>query len=156
MGAALGRIVSDYRGLVEVCQQRAVELDVSRLEIDRLAGWIEGYSSKLLGNGNSKREKRLWPIGFELMLSVLGLKILIIEDESSTKRTLSLRTPVKASHQRFGNTSNVAKLISAPSNEDETINTTVDQSAHAPVSPVPVASRAHLRVIQTKSGRKFG
>jgi hypothetical protein len=34
----------------------------------------------------------------------LGLRILLIEDEAATARTLALRTPVQAQQQRFGNT----------------------------------------------------
>jgi hypothetical protein len=38
MGANLGRLISDYRTLVEICCARANELQLSRSEIDRLAG----------------------------------------------------------------------------------------------------------------------
>jgi hypothetical protein len=107
MIAPLGRIISSHRGLVEACQQRAIDLEISRAELDRLAGWTDGYSAKLLGNGNSVRPKRLWPTGLELMLGVLGLKILLIEDETATAKTLSKRVPVVSSHQRFGNRSNL-------------------------------------------------
>src|ERR1700687_325604 len=36
--AKLGRAFSDYRTLIETCRSRADELDLSRLELDRLAG----------------------------------------------------------------------------------------------------------------------
>jgi hypothetical protein len=52
MGASLGRVITDYRTLAETCRARADELDISRLELDRLAGLAPGYSGKLLGNGN--------------------------------------------------------------------------------------------------------
>lgn len=81
-------------------------LEISRSEIDRLAGFTDGYARKLLGNGNSVREKRMRPTGLDLMLGVLGLKILLIEDEAATPRTISLRAPVLRSHQRFGNKCN--------------------------------------------------
>jgi hypothetical protein len=71
------------------------------------------------------------------MLGVLGLKILLIEDDAATARTLALRTPVDRSNQRFGNVCRIsAKLLPKPSQPD---------------SPVKEpASRAHLRVIQGK------
>jgi hypothetical protein len=157
MGAMLGRIISDYRSVVEVCQQRAVELEISREEIDRLAGFTGGYAGKLLGNGNSVRPKRLWPIGLESILGVLGLKILLIEDEAATARTLARRAPVQSSHQRFGNTSNCKSLIA-----DSTKTANPTYAAHAPVpsappvpSPAPKApeqSHSHLHIIQFKRG----
>jgi hypothetical protein len=147
MGATLGRIVSDYRSLVEICQRRAVELEISRLELDRLSGVTSGYCGKILGNGNSKKQKRLWPIGMEAILGALGLKILVIEDEAATARTLQLRVPVKASHQRFGNKSNSPRQIEKAEN--------VTYTADAPASPPAPPTVSHLRVIQTK-GRKYG
>src|SRR4030081_2283409 len=50
--ASLGRMIGDYRGLIETCRQRADELGISRLEIDRLGGLPAGYAAKLLGSGN--------------------------------------------------------------------------------------------------------
>lgn len=149
MGAILGRVIDDYRGLVETCQQRAIELGISRLEIDRLAGLTEGYSAKLLGNGNSNREKRMWPVGLEAILGALGLKLLLIEDEAATARTLALRAPVRSTHQRFGNRSN-----SRPPSNLECVESPVELAAPQSNEPPP-ASRAHLRVIQTKSGSRF-
>jgi hypothetical protein len=150
MGAMLGRVIDDYRGLVETCQQRAVELEISRLEIDRLAGLAEGYSAKLLGSGNGERPKRMWPIGLELILGTLGLRILLIEDQAATARTLALRTPVRQSHQRFGNKSNAK-----PSLKIENVESIDTPAIAAPQRAEPPASRAHLRVIQSKGGRKF-
>jgi hypothetical protein len=56
----------------------------------------------------------MWPVGFESMLGVLGLKILLIEDEAATARTLALRTPVDRSNQRFGNVSRLTPKLPAP------------------------------------------
>jgi hypothetical protein len=66
---------------------------MSRLEIDRLGGLPVGYAGKLLGKdgGEPGREhKKMWPIALESMLGVLGLKILLIEDDAATARTLAL------------------------------------------------------------------
>src|SRR5258708_16376054 len=103
MGATLGRLISDYRGLVETCRARADELELSSSEIDRMSGLPAGYAGKLLGNGLAKRQKRMWPIGLEAMLGALGLQIVLIEDQAAAARTLSLRIPVDRSNQRFGN-----------------------------------------------------
>src|SRR6266404_1811694 len=103
MGATLGRLITDYRTLVETCRARADELELSRLEIDRLGGLPAGYAGKLLGHdGFGPRKKKMWPIALESVFGVLGLKLLLIEDEAATARTLALRTPVETRNQRFG------------------------------------------------------
>ncbi len=117
MGARLGRTINDYKALVETCRQRADELGLSRLEIDRLGGLPAGYAGKLLGAaGAGGRNKKMWPVSLEAVLGVLGLKILLIEDEAATARTLALRTPVDRTNQRFGNVCRIsAKLLAPPS-----------------------------------------
>jgi hypothetical protein len=115
MCANLGRMITDYRTLVETCRARADELALSRPEIDRLAGLPAGYSGKLHGKGNGDKQKRMWPIGLEAMLGTLGLKMLLIEDEAATARTLALGTSVDRANQRFGNVSRLtAKLLAPP------------------------------------------
>jgi hypothetical protein len=117
--ASLGRLITDYRTLVETCRARADELELSRLEIDRLGGLPAGYAGKLLGKDSDapgRKHKKMWPIALESMLGVLGLKILLIEDDAATACTLALRTPVDRSNQRFGNVCRIsAKLLPPPS-----------------------------------------
>jgi hypothetical protein len=149
MVAPLGRIISSHRALVEACQQRAIDLVLSRAELDRLAGFTDGWAGKILGNGHGKNPKRMWPASLELLLGVLGLKILLIEDEAAAARTLAMRTPVVSSHQRFGNRSNVKSLPSIESPEVRPVSPVL------PAAPQPV-SRSHLRVIQTKRRSGFG
>ena len=137
--ASLGRVIADYRTLVETCRARADELELSRLEIDRLGGLPTGYAGKLLGKDGGdpgRKNKKIWPIALESMLGVLGLKILLIEDDAATARTLALRTPVDRANQRFGNASRLTpKLLGAP--------------------PHPVGAR--LTIVQGKHrGSKYG
>ena len=55
-------------------------------------------------------------ISLENMLATLGLKIILIEDEAATARTLALRTPVDQAQQRFGNVCRLStKLLEKPS-----------------------------------------
>ncbi len=152
MGAMLGRVVTNYRGLVETCQHRAIELGISRLEIDRLGGLPDGYSGKLLGKDDApkskgNRPKRMWPVGLESVLGTLGLKILLIEDDTATARTLALRKPVNTSNQRFEN-----KCARKPPLEIE--NVEVLQPSAPPENRAPV-SRAHLRIVK-KRVRRYG
>ena len=138
----IARPVMGYKGLVETCRQRANELALSRLEIDRLAGLPAGYSAKLLGKDDGiPRKKRMWPASLEAILGTLGLQIIVVEDPAATSRTLSRRIPVDHSQQRFEN-----KCNSKP----------VPQLAPPQSEPAP-ASRSHLRVIQGKRrGSKYG
>jgi hypothetical protein len=140
MGATLGRVFSDYQTLVETCRARADELGISRLEIDRLSGLPTGYAGKLLGKDGGapgRKHKKMWPIALESMLGVLGLKILLIEDDVAAARTLALRTPVDRANQRFGNVCRISATLLPP--------------------PSQPASPAHLRVVQGKRrGSKYG
>jgi hypothetical protein len=147
---SIARPISDYRTLVETCRARAAELELSRAEIDRISGLPEGYSGKLLGNagtlpGPSKKKKKMWPTSLELMLGTLGLKMLLVEDEAATARTLALRgAPVDRANQRFGNSCNSKPQLRIES------STSVPIAAPAN-EPTPMVS--HLRVIQ---GRRRG
>jgi hypothetical protein len=107
--------------------------------LDRLAGLPAGYSGKLLGNvencAKARNKKRAWPIGLEAMLGALGLKIVMIEDEAATARTLALREPVDHRQQRFGNVCRLsAKLLAPPS-----------QPASPPILTVVSAKRSARR-----------
>jgi hypothetical protein len=119
--ANIGRAFSDYQTLVETCRARADELALSRLEIDRLAGLPTGYAGKLLGKSeHRKTKKKFGPISLEAMLGALGLKIILIEDEAATARTLALRTPVDRAQQRFGNVSRISLRALPPPDNRET------------------------------------
>jgi hypothetical protein len=114
--ARLGQAITTYRILVETFRQRADELELSRSEIDRIAGLPSGYAGKILSVGAAKKPKRMGMISLENMLATLGLKIILIEDEAATARTLALRTPVDQAQQRFGNVCRIsAKLLAPPS-----------------------------------------
>jgi hypothetical protein len=113
MGAVLGRIVNDYESLIEVCRQRAAELELSREGIDVLSGCAPGLAGKILGH---RQIKKLGPTTLKPVLQVLGLKLLVIEDDREASLTLSIREPVKSSQQRFGNVSRLTpKLLASPS-----------------------------------------
>jgi hypothetical protein len=151
MGATLGRIVSDYHGLVEVCRQRADELEISRCGIDSISGLAAGQAGKILGR---KQKMRMGPVSLGLMLETLGLKMLIIEDEAATARTRSLRIPVDRANQRFDNNCNSQKQLPkvAPKRTEPVLISTAS-SEDAKLNP----SRAHLRVVQGKRrGSKYG
>jgi hypothetical protein len=83
----------------------------------------------------------MWPASLEAILGTLGLQIIIIEDHAATSRTLSRRIPVDLAQQRFDNKCN---------------SKAVPQLAPPQKEPT-AASRAHLRVVQSKRrGSKYG
>jgi hypothetical protein len=71
-------------------------------------------ASCLAGMAPGEKQKRMWPIGLEAMLGTLGLKVLLIEDEAATARTLALRVPVDRANQRFGNVCLISATLLAP------------------------------------------
>jgi hypothetical protein len=142
---SIARPIQSHRGLVETCRQRAEELAISRLELDRLAGLTEGYSAKLLGSGKGRHPRRMWSFAFEAILGTLGLRILIIEDEAAAARTIARRQPVDRANQRFGNVCRISKKLLPPPQADSS-------PPALAIEPTPMVS--HLRVIQGK--RKSG
>src|SRR5258708_24335405 len=132
MSANLGRVIDSYRGLVETCRARADELAISRAEIDRVSGLPAGYAGRLLGRaGAGPRGKKMWPISLEAMLGTLGLKILLIEDDAATARTLALRIPVNRSQQRFGNVSRITARALRPPEDRPALDSCAEEEATA-------------------------
>jgi hypothetical protein len=95
--SSVGRLIGSYDEVIEVFRARADELELSRLEIDRLSGLADGHSSHLLAK---KYTQRLGPVSLLLMLDVLGLRLLVVEDPDLTARTLARRTRRQSSHMR--------------------------------------------------------
>jgi hypothetical protein len=111
MGAGLGRVINDYESLIEICRERAAELAISREGIDVLSGCAPGFAGKVLGH---RQAKKLGPTTLKPILQVLGLKLLVLEDDHETSLTLSIREPVQGSQQRMNNTARLsAKLLPA-------------------------------------------
>jgi hypothetical protein len=86
---------TDYDSLIEAFRIRASQLDLSRQNIDEIAGYPDRLASKLLGPG---KVKRLGLLTLGGMLSALGLKILIVENEETLERYRGLRIKRDASH----------------------------------------------------------
>jgi hypothetical protein len=70
-------VVHDYDGLRIALRARAEQLDISRLEIDRISGVANGYSSAVLSN---TPRKRIGPANLGPILAALGLKLVVVED----------------------------------------------------------------------------
>jgi hypothetical protein len=94
---SVGRLIATYDEVIDIFRARADELELSRLEIDRLTGLADAHTSHLLAR---KFTQVFGPVSLPLMLDVLGLRLLVVEDPELTARTLKRRTPRIASHAR--------------------------------------------------------
>jgi hypothetical protein len=75
--------VHDYAGLHGALRARSDELAVSRAELDSLSGLQSGYCGKLLAPVPIKR------IGYQSLgplLTVLGVKLIMVEDSDALRR----------------------------------------------------------------------
>jgi hypothetical protein len=147
MGATpFARVVYHYPAFIEAIRDRTVDLQISRLEIDRIAGLPTGFSGKALSLNPVKRIglRSLGPL-----LEALGLIIMIVEDPAARDRTLARRAPVDVNNQRFGNKCNSKASLKIESIESRA-------KLAAPQRSEPPVSRAHLRVVQSKRGGKYG
>ena len=79
--------------LLQVIRDRRDELNISHLTIDGLAGWADGYASKLLA---PTPIKNLGPMSLGALLSALALGIVtvtIAEDPEQAARMVHRWTP---------------------------------------------------------------
>jgi hypothetical protein len=79
-----------------VCDCR-IQLDISLTLFDELAGFPEGYSSKLFGPG---RKRLIGPRSFGLILPAIGCKLVLVEDQEALERIKSQLVPRVASNVR--------------------------------------------------------
>ena len=123
VGAVDKRLREEFGKLqVEINDEKSRTVDLERGECFGFLGfefrYLRGLSGAMRPHYTPKLKKRtaLVRVALESMLGVLGLKILLIEDDAATARTLALRTPVDRANQRFGNVSRIsAKLLPTPS-----------------------------------------
>ena len=73
----------DYDDLRAALRQRAEELNISRMGIDRVSGLPNGYSAAVLSETANKRlgAKTIGPL-----LAALGLKLVVVEDAEAMAR----------------------------------------------------------------------
>jgi hypothetical protein len=93
----IGRFIRDYAEIVELCRAQADKLEISRHEIDRLAGLPEGHSGHVLAPSFSKL---IGPAYLLALFETLGIRLVAIEDPELVARTLARRTPRQSSHMR--------------------------------------------------------
>ena len=93
----VGRFIRDYAEIVELCRAQADKMEISRHEIDRLAGLPDGHSGHVLAPSFSKL---IGPAYLLALFETLGIRLVAIEDPELVARTLARRTPRQSSHMR--------------------------------------------------------
>jgi hypothetical protein len=139
------RFVIDYSALVATLCERTEQLELSRLELDRIAGLPTGYAGKIL---SKEPVKTIGLHSLGPVLQSLGLVLCVLEDPAARDRTLARRTPFDASNRRVGNSCNPKKSASdcalpAPAVESP-------QPAQIAPRSTEQISRSHLRVVQPR------
>lgn len=76
-------VVREYSELVDALRARALELNVSRSEIDAVSGLQSGYAAKLLA---PVPIRNIGPMSFGPLLQALGLSLIVVEDQGSKER----------------------------------------------------------------------
>ncbi len=140
--APFARFVTDYPGLIDVVGERTEQMEIARLELDRIAGLSSGHSGKLFSKAP---RKNLGIISLGPVLQTLGLVLCVLEDPAARDKTLAPREKFDASNRRLDNKCNPPRK-SAPQIESPA-GARVEAAAPRRAEPV---SRAHLRVVQVR------
>jgi hypothetical protein len=81
-------VVSNYLALIAALRARVLELGVSYATVDTIAGWTEGYASKVLApepSVGSKSKRAMGPMSFDAMLGTLAVKLAVLPDPEQLK-----------------------------------------------------------------------
>ena len=91
--------VSSYEALLGALRQRVTELQINGERFDEYAGLPRGYLSKLVG---ANPIRRLGAQSFQPVLAGLGLRLLVIVDNTATERLKKRLSPRNPSYVRGG------------------------------------------------------
>jgi hypothetical protein len=75
--------VTNYLGLIAALRARIAELGISFETVDQVAGWADGYASKVLAPEPSlghKSKRAMGPMSFDAMLGTLAIKLAVLPD----------------------------------------------------------------------------
>jgi hypothetical protein len=91
--------VRDYNDLHRALAARAAELQLTRHELDHLSGNLDGYSAKVLA---PSQYRKFGPVSLGNTVGALGCYLLLIEDQTETRKLLSSPPGPKASGRHHG------------------------------------------------------
>ena len=86
-----------YEGMLEALRKRAIELRLAGDTFDEYVGLPRGYTQKVIG---IRPVRRLGMTSFGPVLSGLGLRCLLVEDEETTRRLKERLPPRNSSYVR--------------------------------------------------------
>jgi hypothetical protein len=75
--------VTNYLGLIAALRARIAELGINYATVDVIAGWTDGYASKLLSpepTPGSKTKRAMGPMAFDAALGALAVKLQVVSD----------------------------------------------------------------------------
>lgn len=81
---------SSYDDLIVICRDRADELGLTRMEIDRLGGLADGHAGKLLCLSTLKK---LGHVSLGPMMGTLALRFVVVADDEQAAKILERREP---------------------------------------------------------------
>jgi hypothetical protein len=76
-------VVSNYLALIAALRARIAELGISFSTLDQVAGWTDGYASKVLApepTPGHKVKRCLGPMAFDSVLGALAVKLQLVPD----------------------------------------------------------------------------
>lgn len=82
------RQCNDYSGLGEAVRDRTEQMELSRLELDHIAGLTAGHTDKII---SPRAKKRFGITSLGAILQTLGLILLVVEDPVARDKTLARR-----------------------------------------------------------------
>jgi hypothetical protein len=96
------REVRSYQELTSAVRARVEQLQISRLNLDQVAGLPAGLGAKLLAPDGAKDPKRFGMISLGLVLGACGLKLVVLDDRDALARVQSQYEPRAAQQVRTG------------------------------------------------------
>src|SRR4051812_29844338 len=104
------RQAREYGDLVAAVRERSEQMQMSRLELDHVAGLTPGHADKIL---RPRASKRFGIMSLGAVLQTLGLILVIVEDPAQRDKTLARRVPFDANNRRVGNQNRLKSLAAA-------------------------------------------
>jgi hypothetical protein len=96
-------VVSNYLALIAALRARVLELGISFDTVDTIAGWADGYTSKVLApepSVGSKTKRAMGPMSFDAMLGTLAVKLAVLPDPPSYPTSSATATSYIACKRR--------------------------------------------------------
>ena len=87
--------IQSYDDLLAACRRQVAALGINYTILDQVAGFTDGYSSKLLAHsehcstGGRRTKRHFSPESFDAYMAALGLKLVAVEDPDKVARLKS-------------------------------------------------------------------